>query len=313
MTNLTVMLAGQSNVSRFCGEPVAGVNPVSGTYFFQNFWRPITSSDGAGMIRLANSLRASGYSNVSIYECGPGGTALIPQAMTNPAVSWGETGGGPVTDCLAQVAAGVTIPQFVVWIQGESDVVWAATNPSFDMVGQYKKYLDQLRLYLLGRWGVTYLQCPWLVTPVGNVYAYNTQSVLQSQQTYSAPGVALGPPRGDLGTVDGVHLTGPACVTFADRLTPAILAFIQELAVMTDPQDKAAIVELQDAVTGIQTGIAGIASQQSSLAALVAASSAASAAAVADLTLQVAILGNQVNPPAPGTFGAGTFGTGTFG
>lgn len=260
MADSVIMIAGQSNGLQVCGLAVAGVGPAAGCYVFTGaYWRAMTSSDGAGMIELANDLRANGYANVYVYDCSYGGASVVPEAASPPTNCW-QYPNPPILDCLAQVAAGGKIPQFVIWVQGEAEVIYSAFYPSFDMVNTYQARLDQVRAFLLGRWGVTTAQCAWMITPVGKVSTFSSQPVVLSQQQYanSTPGVFFGPPRDDLATLDGIHLTGPSCRTFGDRLAPILLAYIQEQEAMTDPQDKAAIASLQSAVTGIQAGITSL-------------------------------------------------------
>jgi len=253
MSECVLMVAGQSNGTQMCSVPVAGCNPVAGSYVWQpnSVWRAMTSSDGAGMIDLAAGVLASGFSSVYVYNCTYGGSSVVPQAAFPSYNCWHNPNpGGPRYDCEVQVSAGGKSPQAVIWVQGEQEVVYSGINPAFDIAAHYKADLDSLRNHLNGLWG----QCPWLVTPVGRVSTFSTQAVLQAQIDYatSAPGVFLGPSRSDLEVLDQggmfVHLTGPACRIFAGRILPLLL----EVLVMTDPQDKAAIAALLVAVAALQ-------------------------------------------------------------
>lgn len=311
MADLTLMIAGQSNGTQMCVVPVAGCDPTSGTYVWQpnTTWRAMTSSDGAGIIELANTLRFSGgYDNVYIYDCSYGGSSIVPASAGPTTNCWqNQSPGGPLSDCLTQVSAGVKVPQVVIWMQGEQEALYSLNNPSFDMVTNYTTCLDQLRNFMLGRWGVTPAQCTWMVTPVGYVSYGNTQRVRQAQQDYSnsTPGVIPGPPRDDLALLNEggtlVHLTGPSCRTFAGRLAPGLLAYFQELKDMPD-------AATLDRLTALETASASLRSRVVTLE----TARAASAVELSNLTFRVTILETLASPPAPGTFGAGTFGTGTF-
>lgn len=252
-SGITLMIAGQSNGVQMCTVPVARCNPVSRTYVWQPSlpsWRALTTSDGAGVIELANDLRGNGYDNVYFYDCCYGGSAIIPQLANPSSNCWSP--GHPLSDCEAQVAAGGTVPQYVIWIQGEADC-------GSGLGSQYKVYLDQLRLTLLARWGVNNEQCAWMVTPVSSVLDPSLD-IRHAQEEYagSTPGVFLGPIRDDLALVDGVHLTGPSCITFGDRIAVSLLAYIQEVESMIDAQTAAAIANLQASVTNLQNGIASL-------------------------------------------------------
>lgn len=232
MSDLVLMIAGQSNGSQMCTVPVAGCDPIAGTYVWQpnTTWRAMTSSDGAGMVELARMLKASGgFDNIFVYNCCYGGSSVVPNATdpAHPENCWqNQNPGGPLADCKAQVSVGAKVPQFVIWMQGEQESLYSSTNPSFDMVTNYKLCLDQLRNYLLGQWGVTSSQCIWMVTPVGKINYGTTKYVLQSQQLYfnATSGVIPGPARYDSPLVDGVHMTGPGCRLIGDRIARALLA-----------------------------------------------------------------------------------------
>jgi hypothetical protein len=247
--DIVLMIAGQSNGIQMSTVPVAGCNPVAGAFVWANGWRAMTAADGAGMITIANDLRQSGYGSVYVYSCCYGGSSVVPDAAVPVANCW-KVGEGPLTDCLAQVAAGGKTPQFVIWVQGEQEVDWGRTHPAFDMVSAYQLYLGQLRLYMLAQWGVSAAQCPWMVTPVGLFGSGDPLPVRLSQAQYcdANAGAFLGPPRDDLALLyEGgalVHLTGPSCRTFGGRIAAALLSYIPEVEVMTDPQDKAAIASM---------------------------------------------------------------------
>lgn len=251
-----LMIAGQSNGIQMCTVPVAGCAPVADTYVWQGAWRAMTPADGAGMITIANTLRQNGHDSVYVYNCCYGGSSVVPDAAITAENCW-KVGAPPLTDCMAQVAAGGKVPQFVVWIQGEQEVDWGATHPALDMVRNYELYLGQLRLYLLGQWRVASAQCAWMVTPVGVWTGRDSYAVRLSQAQYceATAGAFLGPSRADLALLDVVHLSGPSCRTFGDRIAAAILSYVPEDEVMTDPQDKAAIANLQMAVADLQSSI----------------------------------------------------------
>jgi len=256
MPECTLAILGQSNGTQMCVVPVAGCDPVPGTYVkAPGGWRAMTSSDGAGMIEIANALRATGYDSVCVYNCTSGGSSIVPQAASPALNCWhNASAGSPLTDCLAQVAAGGKKPQVVIWTQGEQEALYSQINPGFDMATAYKLCLGQLRDHLLNQWGTTADECLWMVTPVGYTSYGNQTYVRQAQTQYatSTYGVLLGPSREDLpllnegGTL--VHLTGPACRTFAARIVPMLL----EVLAVTDPQDKAAIAALLVAVAALQ-------------------------------------------------------------
>jgi hypothetical protein len=292
MPDLVAMIAGQSNGLQMCSVPVAGCSPVAGCYVFTDTtWRAMTSSDGAGMIELAKALRSSGrYDNVFVYDCSYSGSSIVLEAASPSSNCW-QNPYHPIVDCLAQVAAGGRAPQLVVWIQGEAEVQWGGVNPSFDMASVYPIRLGQVRVFLMDQWGTTAAQCTWMITPVGYVSGFNTQPVLQAQQAYanSTPGVFLGPPREDLATLDGIHLAGPSCLTFGDRLAASFIDYLQGLEVMTDPQDKAAIASLQNATADIQAGITNL---QAGITSLLA-SAASLQANVATLQQNVGSLQNR--------------------
>lgn len=262
MADSVTMIAGQSNGVQMCSVPVAGCNPISGTYVWQpnTAWRAMTSSDGAGMIEIANAQRARGYDNVYAYNCSHGGSSVVPNATdpTHPHNCWqSQASDSPLTDCLAQVSAGAKKPQVVIWVQGEQEALYSRLHPTFDMVTNYRTCLGQLHDFTLGQWGLSAAQCAWIVTPVGYVSYGDPQYACQAQQQYAAStaGVFLGPSREDLALLNEggvlVHLTGPSCLTFGDRIAQCI----REIE-MTDPQDKAAIASLQAAVSGLQGSIA---------------------------------------------------------
>lgn len=258
MADLTLLVAGQSNGTQMCIVPVAGCNPISGCYVFTgSAWRAMTSSDGAGMIEIANTLRSHGYDNVYVYDCCYGGSAIVPVAASPSTNCW------PMADCTAQITAGGKLPHIVIWIQGEQETQYCRLNPSFDMVTAYTTYLDALRRFLLGQWGTTAAQCVWMVTPVGSVSYGDVAEVRQAQTMYanSTSGVILGPSRADLALLNEggvqVHLSGPSCLTFGDRIASVLVAYLQG-EIMTDPQDKAAIASLQTAVASLQSGISSL-------------------------------------------------------
>jgi len=188
----------------------------------------MTSSDGAGMIELANMLKVQSGYDVYIYNASYGGSSVVPQA-TNPATPdncWQiQAPDSPLSGCMTQVAVGGKIPQFVIWVQGEAEAQYSGNNPGFDMVTNYKLCLEQLRQYQLTQWGVTYNQCTWMITPVGKINYGNTKYVLQSQQLYynGTPGVRPGSARYNLNTVDGVHIDGPGCRVLGDLYARDIL------------------------------------------------------------------------------------------
>lgn len=265
MPDCILMIAGQSNGGQMRNLPVAGCNPVAGAYVWDSTWRTMAASDGGGMIEIANDLRAGGFDNVYVYGCCYGGSSIVPVAAVPSANCW-QVGDLPISDCLAQVAAGGKTPQIVIWIQGEQEGWYAPQHPSFDMVGNYKAYLDALRQFLLLHWNAP--GCQWMVTPVGNIGNGDTSSVRLSQELYAAstPGVFLGPPRADLATLDGTHMTGPSCITFGDRIAATILA--QEFVVVTDPQDKAAIASLQTVLVQLLQSLGSLQNRMAALEAL---------------------------------------------
>lgn len=260
MSDLVLMIAGQSNGLVMFDLPVAGCVPGEGTYIWQGVWRPMTPNDGAGVISIANDLRGS-FDNVYVYNgCWRyGGSCIVPMAASPPTNHW-QPGYLPLSNCEAQVAAsGGPVPQVVIWIQGEQEVSWGALFPSFDMTSLYKFYLDQLRVYLLGHWNVSAQQCVWMVTPVGNRNVYDPLPVRTAQQQYasSTDGVFLGPRRDDLALSDDVHLTGPSCQTFGQRVAASMLAYMEQ-QIMTDPQDKAAIAKLQATLSNLQISVSAL-------------------------------------------------------
>ena len=86
MTDLVVMLAGASNATEMGHHQVAGMTPAAGTYIWQpnTAWRSIAASDGAGIIELANMLKAQTGRDVYIIVAAYGGSSCTPEA-TNPA------------------------------------------------------------------------------------------------------------------------------------------------------------------------------------------------------------------------------------
>lgn len=303
MVDSVLMIAGQSNGSRLCTVPVAGCDPVSDCYVFGSSmaWRGMTSSDGAGMIEIAKAQRARGYDNVYVYDCTAGGSSVVPEAAVPTINCWQvQSPGSPLSDCLAQVSAGGKKPQVVIWVQGEQDALYSRLHPTFDILTNYRTCLGQLHDYLLGQWGVTAAQCSWIVTPVGYVSYGDPQYVRQAQEQYatSTLGVFYGPSREDLALLNEsgvqVHLTGPSCLTFGDRLAQTL----QELD-MTDPQDKAAIASLQATVAALQSSIAGLQTDIDSL--LTSAATAQNSTGklqrnVGDIQSEVEAL-EQLHPP----------------
>jgi hypothetical protein len=234
VTDLVVMLAGQSNATMMAQRQVAGMTPYTGTYVWEpnTVWRPIASSDGAGMIEMANMLKTQTGRDVYVIVAAYGGSTVVPEATetANPNNNWQSTASdSPRTGCLTQVDACGKVPEFVIWIEGEQAAHYAAINPSFDMNTAWKTRFHQLRTDFLTEWGVTPAQCTWIVTPVGKINYGDTRYVLQSQLAYvnaGHAGVKPGPARYHLATYDGVHLDGAPCRTYGDMLAQQLLALL---------------------------------------------------------------------------------------
>lgn len=230
MTDLVLMVAGQSNGTQMCVVPVAGCEPIAGCNIWNpnTTWRPMTSDDGAGIVELARMLKTQTGRDVYVYNCTYGGSTVVPAACdpNHPNNHWHSFAqDSPLSGAMVQVSAGGKLPEFIIWIEGEQAGAYAAINPSYDMVTNWKSYTDQLRNYMHGQWSIDSSQCTWMILPVGAPNYGNTKYVLQSQILYfnGTAGVIPGPGRYDLATIDSVHMNGPSCRTLGDRIAQALL------------------------------------------------------------------------------------------
>lgn len=226
---ICIALAGQSppyemfsTVDSFAAEtPRANTKMWSGSC-----WDPVT---GVGAIALCNrigaGLAAAGLDDeVRIYNCAVGGSALIA-GDASPSTNHWSAGGAPLAAMFAQVTAGCTIPDVVVWWQGWQDYLFTRSN----MRGDYETALGTL----FSCWKTTWSK-PDLLMNVWPAGRCNYGSPAPASSPYvqaaqisfatSAAGAMLGPCNHDAALRDGVHQTGKAYKTSGIRGAIAILA-----------------------------------------------------------------------------------------
>jgi len=224
MAETVIALGGQSIPAALFTETVS-VMPVprAGTFMWHQASASWVAPTGAGAIELANMLNAQTGNDIYLINGCVGGTALL-QANANPATPtqyWlSNAPDSPLTWLLSQVAACGKTPAIFMWNQGQQDCLCNVG----DMFNGYLQGLLQLQGILLNAWGLSANQLKFSVSPSGLAPWGNAQPIWRAQlHIRHYAGFSLAPAYYDLPTVDGVHLTGPAYVTWADRLARNLL------------------------------------------------------------------------------------------
>lgn len=164
-------------------------------------WVAVT---GNGAIWFANMMRQLMQSEIKLYQCAIGGSALCPiSANPDPNQHWLTADvGRPYRGFLEQIWATGAVPDLVIWNQGQQDY-WQTGY------WDYLYSLSQLQHNILSACNKTAETLPIMVMPSGpHVLTTHMADVRKAQAdilTYA--GFKAGPSQDDLPTEDGTHLS----------------------------------------------------------------------------------------------------------
>lgn len=214
-----VFTIGQSNIERWYNTPTAVPDAPSGTYQMEADGS-IGHVDGGASTYFAGNYAAEAGVPVLMVAAAKGGTALVAAADKGNGY-WMDTSAGSLyataLSLLAKVGGSAEV---VLWAQGETD---ASANIT---TGTYATALTTFMNRVLADFHSNHVLIQEIGPHGANDGKYDDVRLAQHQVADALAGVDIGAITTDLNTIeDGIHLTGAARVTAADRLLDAALGF----------------------------------------------------------------------------------------
>lgn len=179
-------------------------------------WGAVT---GNGGIEFCNKMQSILNEPIRLYQGAVGGSSLCAVSVNTTGYWLDTTPGAPLPAFYAKVAAGGSVPDLIVWNQGQQDYYYTNYN-------QYLVGMTTLYNGILAHFGKTYSELPIVVMIANKAnYGANSAYIRQAQMDFVAgtPGAYIGSAHYDLPRPDGAHLSASGYETLARRTAVAAL------------------------------------------------------------------------------------------